>query len=351
MPREDEFTAFGDLMNEREPTEANAAPRRFTAEELVACERCARANAPTRMNCLYCGARLPVTEQSAALRRPVLKKLEEWESGFNVVILPRARAELSPEEIAEAAALLRLDAGRLAEMIESRRALPLARTSSAEEVELISKRLGVLGLSVEVFADEVLAKQPARVRALALDDDALICQEDPDAEPRRLRWSEIALFVTGRVVTKRVEVAERQAKLSNRSRIVEARELATDEAVLDIYAIEETEKGFRIMADGFDYSCLGAAKRLLARDNFNALVEALRERAPHAAFDDEYARLRGLLSAAWPPSERTGSLGVRRERAGRYNTEAVTIVSNETQFTRYARLRRVLALRGQTKDS
>ena len=349
MPREDEFKAFGDLA--QEPSEASAAPRRFTVEELVACDECARANAPTRMNCLYCGARLPVTEQNAALRRPVLKKLEEWERGFNVVMLPRARAELSPEEIAEAASLLRLDASRLTEMIESRRALPLARTSSTEEAELISKRLGALGLAVEVFADEVLSKQPARVRALALDDDALVCQEGPDAEPRRLRWSEIALFVTGRVVTKRVEVAERQAKLSNRSRIVEARELATDEAVLDIYAIDETEEGFRVMADGFDYSCLGAAKRLLARDNFNALVEALRERAPHAAFDDEYARLRGLLSAAWPPSERTGSLGVRRERAGRYNTEAVTTVSNETQFTRYARLRRVLALRGRTNDS
>ena len=350
MPREDEFKAFGDLA--QEPSEASAAPRRFTAEELVACDECARANAPTRMNCLYCGARLPVTEQNAALRRPVLKKLEEWERGFNVVMLPRARAELSPEEIAEAASLLRLDASRLTEMIESRRALPLARTSSTEEVELVSKRLGALGLAVEVFADEVLSKQPARVRALALDDDALVCHAGADAEPRSVRWSDIALFVTGRIVTKRVEVAERQARLSSRSSMVESRELATDEAVLDIYTTEEgDDSGFRIMADGFDYSCLGASKRLLARDNFNALVETLRARAAHAAFDEEYARLRGLLSSAWPPSEHTGSLGLRRERVGRYNTEAVTTVSNETQFTRYARLRWVLALRGRTKDS
>jgi len=350
VPREDEFKAFGDLA--QEPSEASAAPRRFTAEELVACDECARANAPTRMNCLYCGARLPVTEQNAALRRPVLKKLEEWERGFNVVMLPRARAELSPEEIAEAASLLRLDASRLTEMIESGRVLPLARTSSTEEVELVSKRLGALGLAVEVFADEVLSKQPARVRALALDDDALVCHAGADAEPRSVRWSDIALLVTGRIVTKRVEVAERQARLSSRSSMIESRELATDEAVLDIYTTEEgDDSGFRIMADGFDYSCLGASKRLLARDNFNALVETLRARAAHAAFDEEYARLRGLLSSAWPPSEHTGSLGLRRERVGRYNTEAVTTVSNETQFTRYARLRWVLALRGRTKDS
>jgi hypothetical protein len=57
-----------------------------------------------------------------------------------------------------------------------------------------------------------------------------------------------------------------------------------------------------------------------------------------------------LLAAAWPPSERTGS-GLRRERTGRLNTESVTTISNETQFTRYARLRLQLALRARAKES
>jgi hypothetical protein len=100
------------------------------------------------------------------------------------------------------------------------------------------------------------------------------------------------------------------------------------------------------MAESFDYSCLGERKGLLARDNFNTLVEALRERAASAEFDAEYVRVRHMLAAVWPLAEHTESLGLRRSRPGRLSTEAVTILSNEMQFTRYARLRNQLARKG-----
>ena len=344
MSREDEFSE----LNGQDTQDATTAPRRFTPEQLVACESCLRANAPTRMNCLYCGAPLPQTASSAELRRPTLKKLEEWEQGFNVVLLPRGTKELTPEANASAASLLRLDAARLTEIVGSGRALPLARASSAAEGELVVQRLGALGLAAELFADEELAKPPARARALTLDEDALVCWPGLDGEPRRFAWSEVLLLVKGRVVTKRVEVEERRDKLGGRGEVVETREIATDEAVLDIYAASQSEEDcFRVMADGFDYSCLGADKGLLARENFVKLVEALRARATAAVFDDEYASTRALLSAAWPPAERTESAGLRRERPGRFNTEAATVVTNEPQFTRYSRLRRRLALRGR----
>lgn len=337
-----------------------AAARPFTPEQLVACERCLRANAPTRMSCLYCGAQLPQTAESEKLRRPSLKKLEEWEPGFNVVLLPRGDKTFTPEAIAEAASLLRLDAARLAEIVGARRALPLARASSSEEAELILKRLGALGLSTELFADEELTRQPVRVRALTLEEDALVCWPGLGAGQRRVAWAEVLLLVKGRVVAKRVEVEERRGKTRGGGEIVGTREIAGDEAVLDIHAVSQTEAGsrpeaapqpeadcFRVMADNFDYSCLGASKRLLARENFVTLVETLRSRAPSAAFDDEYASSRALLSSAWPPTERTASLGLRRERPGRFNTEAATLITNEQQFTRYSRLRRHLALRGR----
>ncbi|MBC7933699.1 MAG: hypothetical protein H7Z38_24320 [Rubrivivax sp.] len=342
MPREDDLT---ELAGETELTGPHETLRRFAAGELIACEACQRANAPTRMSCIYCGAPLPVTEGAAELRRPTLKKLEEWEQGINVVLLPRGSVEMPSDAIEEAASLLRLDAARLNEIVGARRALPIARASSAEEAELITKRLGALGFDVEAFSDEDLMKPPSRVRAFAFDGDALICFSSLDAEPRRLPWTEIALLVVGRVVTKRIEVAERRAKLSSRSNISDSRELAADESALDIHACEADGEGFRVMANNFDYSCLGEGKSLLARDNFGALVETLRVRAPAAIFDDEYARLRGLLSTVWPSTERTESLGLRRERPGRFSTEAVTTFSNETQFTRYARLRLRIALR------
>src|SRR5215208_2607295 len=92
LSREDEVQAFVDA-----DARADDAPRPFAPEQLVACDECLRANAPTRMNCLYCGAALPRTRQSVALRRPVLKKLEEWEHGFNVVTLARAAGALTAE--------------------------------------------------------------------------------------------------------------------------------------------------------------------------------------------------------------------------------------------------------------
>jgi hypothetical protein len=335
------------------------AVRPFAPKQLVACEECLRANAPTRTACLYCGAALPRPKQGAALLRPALKKLEEWEQGFNVVTLARGAGALTSDAAEEAASLLRLDVGGLKEIVVQGRAMPLARSASADEAWLIVERLRELGLGTEVFPDEVLARRPARARAFEFEEDALVCRAGPEAEPRRVPWSEVVLLVTGRVVSRRVEVAERKRGLGRRSETVETRELAADEAALDLYtsSVDEHEAhgaggaGFRVMSGGFDYSCLGARKGLVAVANFDALVSALRERAPSAVRDEAYARLRPLLSDVWPSVERTESLGLRRDRPGRYNTEAVTTVSNETQFTRYARLRHLLVLRARAERS
>lgn len=347
MSRQEEFKVFDEF--DGRPG-ADGARRPFTHSELVACDACLRANAPTRVACLYCGASLPVTGQSAALRRPELKRLEEWEQGFSVVLLPRADGAAPPQEAEEAASLLRLDAERLREIVGAGRALPLARASSAEEAELVVSRLAPLGLAAEVFSDEELARAPARVRGLDFEEGALVCRQGPEAAPRRVPLGEVALIVRGRLVHRRVEVAERRTRFGRGSEMVGARELASDESVLDVYAAPGAEwDGFRVNAGGFDYSCLGERKGLLAAENFDALVAALRGMAAAAAFDDEYTRLRPLLADVWPPSEHTEAFGLRREGAGRVNTEAVTTVSNEGQFTRYARLRQRLALRARAE--
>jgi len=329
---------------------AAAGPRPFAPEEMVACESCVRANPPTRMHCLYCGAPLPVTEQSAALRRPALKRLEEWEAGFNVVLHPRGGAPVSSAALEEASSLLRIEAGLLRDCLDAGRALPLARTASVEEAELVAGRLRAGNFAVEILSDEALMlnKSPRRVRAFGLTEDALVGLGLPGEEPQRWRWSAVELMVTGRIVRKRVEVEERREKSRRDGEVVDARELSEDEAVLDLYSSAAADApGWRVLADNFDYSCLGAGKSLLARENFTTLVGLLRVRAAGAAFDDEYARLRRLLAAAWPPAERDDTLGFRRERVGRYSTGAVTTVSNEAQFTRYSRLQQHLARRGR----
>ena len=327
---------FGELF-------AAEGPRPFAPEEMVACEACVRANPPTRVHCLYCGALLPVTERSARLQRPTLKKLEEWEAGFSVVLHPSANPSAPDETLKELSSLLRLEPDVLGECLEERRPVPLARVGSRQEAELIAGRVAACGLRAETLSDEdlLMREPPRRVRALELTADELVGTGQPGEEPWRAGWSEVFLLVTGRIVRKRIEVEERREKSRRDGEVVDARELATDEAVLDIYAgAEEGAAGWRILADNFDYTCLGPRKSLLARENFRTLVGVLRERAAEAVLDEDYARLRRLLAAAWPPDARDDSLGFRRERMGRYNTGASTAVSNEAQFTRYSRLRR-----------
>jgi hypothetical protein len=121
------------------------------------------------------------------------------------------------------------------------------------------------------------------------------------------------------------------------SEVIETREFQTDESALDLY-FAGAVVNWRIMAENFDYTCLGAKKNLTAAENFKSLTETLRERAMAAVYDDSYRSVRAFLKSAWPLAEQTEAGSLKRIRPGRYNAEAVTSVSNETQFTRYGRL-------------
>lgn len=337
-----------ELAGEAEP--AGEEPRGFAFEQMLACPSCLRPNPPTRLNCLYCGARLPVKESDAELLRPSLRPLEEWECGFNVILLPSGSRGADARSLAGAAAFLRLEAGRLNEMVATRHVLPLARVATGEEAALIVDRLKAHGLAAEVLADDVLGatnEPPRRVRALELSETHLTAPEGVGHGRLSVAWPEVVLIVAGRTFTRRVEVEERRT-LTGGSRFADARETAADVAVIELFFNVEgaaSREGWRIAAEGFDYSCLSADKGLLARDNFVKLVKLLRGRAARAAFDEEYGRLRQLLAAAWPLAEHTASGGFRRDRPGRLNPQAVTTVSNEAQFTRYARLCRVFEQR------
>lgn len=322
--------------------------RAFKREELIACERCGRASPPTRMKCLYCGAALPADEGGADRRRPALKPLEAWERGFNVVLAPRAGETSRPrdEALAEAAMLVRLEPEQLDEMIASPVALPLARTGERAEAELLERRMKGLGLGVRIVADDELAVEadpPRRVRKLEFGAGGVTGLSVVSGESWHAAWVDVVVMVVGRIFRKRIEVEERRKRRVG-SEVVESRELVEDEAVVDLH-FATTPAGWRVTASGFDYSCLGARKSLLASENFARLCDEFRARAPAAACDDAYRRVRHLLQFAWSPTEQREAGGVRRAGPGRVSTEAVTRVSNETQFTRYSRLLRHFALR------
>ncbi|HKS28422.1 MAG TPA: hypothetical protein VJS44_11405 [Pyrinomonadaceae bacterium] len=333
-----------------EPEEARVEDTRpFSHTEMVTCETCLRANPPTRPNCLYCGVRLPQSASNSS-RRPVIRQPENWEEGYNVVLIERGSAPL--ELLSEVAGLLRLERAEAARILEASEPLPLARVDSPEEARLLEERLRAMGLSILVISDsDLMMKEESRrrVRGFDFEEEGIVAYAAGSQEVWRAAWSDFVLLILGRLVTRRVEVEERRKR--GGSEVIEAREMTGDVLLFDLYT-EERAGGWRVASDQFDFSCLGSSKALIASQNFASLVETLRERAPRLIVDDSYNRLRQALAPVWPPEERTESRGLRRERPGRFNTEAVMTSDNETQFTRYSRLRYALRLResatGQT---
>ena len=328
MPKDNENIRLP-LIGPVEPSE----PQGFTPDQMIRCEECLRANPPTRMNCLYCNVQLPLTESSARLRKPVLRRPEKHQPGYNTILLPGSET-LAPEVITEAGSLLKLKEPELERILAEGVPLPLARTASREESELIFDRLQSLGLRVLTLVDEGAVK---RVKSLEFDDEQLVVNVGHANDEMVMPWSNIVLFVTGRLIEKRVEVHEVKSRRAE-NEIVDASEFYSDEPVIDFYFSTHSET-WRLGAAGFDFSCLEDEKALISNENIVRLQRKLIACATDARFDDSYNRLRPVLDLVWGPEQETKSSGWRRERPGKLSLGMSTNSSNEPQFTRYSRLR------------
>ena len=319
-----------------------SAPEQFTEQQLIDCEVCGRKNAPTRLACLYCGAALKVVGKNAALARLVLRRLEPWEKGWNVVHLPRENESFSNEFLGLTADFLRLEREELGKILTEGQILPVAQTESAEEAELIQNFLRERGLNVATIADVNLQIDllPNRVRGLEFGENEMTLFLLGKEEIITLFYDEIKLFVTGAIFERQVENRE-QRKGKNRFEIKDSRETSSDENVLDFYTASE-RAGFRISSRNFDFSCLGAEKKLLANENFQTLLEQLKAKATRATFDDSYKKARAVLNFVWQPEQRSESRGWQREGLGKISIENRLTISNAAQFLRYSRMLREL---------
>ena len=341
MPKDNENIPF---LGPIEPSE----PQGFSAAQMIRCEECLRANPPTRVSCLYCVAPLPVTEAAAKLRKPVLRQPEKHQLGYNNILLPLDQVA-SEETIADAATLLKLSAENLQRLMSQKTPLPVARTNSREEAELVNVRLRDLGLSCVNLSDEELGltfngNTVKRVRSLSFDDtDVTIYQAA--AEETIVAWTDVILIMPARIFETRLEVKERKTGKSE-DEILDTSEFFKDEAVIDFYTASHSST-WRISAGGFDFSCLGHEKALVTNENIVKLQRLLTDKAVNAQFDDSYAKVRNLLEFAWTTQAETQSSGWRRERPGMLSIGVATTKSNETQFTRYSRLRYYFCSRSQ----
>jgi hypothetical protein len=220
-------------------------------------------------------------------------------------------------------------------------ALPVTRTASRVEAELVTERLRELGLDCLTVSDDELGDRVRRVRSMVFDDVSLTINQAGAAEQTRVSWSDIVLIVTGRLFETTVEITERITRKPE-NEILDTSEFFRDEFVIDFYTATHSST-WRVGGSGFDFSCLGREKALVVNQNMSKLLSLVTERSRNAKIDDSYARVRNLLELAWTTQPETQSSGWRRERPGKLSVGVSTIKSNEIQFTRYSRLRYYLS--------
>lgn len=323
----------------------------FSPEQMIRCEECLRANPPTRVNCLYCTAVLPIDEVSLHLKKPALRPLEKWEQGYNNILWP-SPANLTEAGLDEAAVLLRLTTPDLARILNLGMPLPVARAATLDEALLVQRRLERMSIGTRIVPDTDLGSEEiktTKVRAIEIDDTGIQAFQTPETPAFHIDWSDFDLLVTGRLITRRVEVKEQKGVRPDNS-IVGSSEFFTDEPVFELHSRSRVTS-YRFSANSFDFSCLGKTKSLLAAENLATMLNRFCENAPEAERDESYGLVRKALEAVWPSQQQNESSGWRRERPGKYVVGSATETSNETQFVRYSRLRYYLHSEAKVKNS
>lgn len=312
----------------------------FKPEEMISCPRCARTSPPTRLKCFYCGADLPITETQAQSISPQLRKLESWEKGFNLILLPREK-EIDDENFAVVKKATQLETEDLRKMLEAKTALPLARAESRTEIQIIQKKIAEAGYESLIVSDENLRPETPvrRLRRIELETDKLILVLFNSDEVVEMPREDLALIVVGASFERRVESTERRKKRVNK--VLETMETTADEILVDFYAKDDSV-GYRINSRGFDFSGLENEKGILARENMQKLVGKLRLFAPAATFVENYLIIREILGKVWEVEQKKDSRGLQRKSFGRFELGNVTTTGNLAQFTKYSRLQRHL---------
>jgi len=322
-----------------EPTQSSEREP-FAFDEMITCDECLRSNPPTRIACLYCGSTLPVTESSARLRKPTLIPPDKLRPGYNSIFSGKNQPTIAEKQLEEAAEFVKLTPDSLRKLLATPVSLPLAHTSSEEEANLVTQRMCELGIAARTVSDELLGISERcvnRIRSLQFGDGSFLLRCTSPGKEKEIAYSDLCLLVQGRLLIKTTEVKERKSRTSE-NEIIDTSEFFADEPVVDIYSTTDSET-WRVAANNFDFSCLLDQKTLVTGENIFKLVKLIKSKAFGMEIDDYYNRLRQTLELVWGLEKETKSRGWRRDGPGRLTIGAALTLSNETQFTRYSRLR------------
>ena len=300
----------------------------FKPDEMKPCIACTRLNPPTRLKCLYCGNQLEIRPENASRIRPELRKLEAWERGYNVIL--REPNSAVKANLSKIASFLSMEPDDIRVILDAAASLPLARVESETEADL--------GLKCSILADSDIAEEklPVRISNVELSDDSIAVTDFNTRKVIVVKTGDLALIIPGLVTTARVDSIEKK-KRGGTSKLIDETMTSSDESILDIYSRQEPT-GFRVHLTGFDFSCLGPDKGLIAVENMRRLVTVLKEYAPDAKLVADYRSVRPALGHVWEIESRKDGQGLQRSGFGKKEFGSVASTNNLRQFTKYSRL-------------
>jgi len=310
----------------------------FDRAEMVLCSSCKRANPPNRLKCLYCAGDLDLPSQKTAGIKLALRKLEFWERGENL-ILNRVSDAADTEK---AAVFLSLEREEFDKIANARSRLPLARVGSNGEARAAIEHLSALGVECFSVSDESLRLETPNIRISGIEflPGEIGFKNFNTGKIVHFPTYEVALVVEGFISRTKVDLVEKR-QIRGESRLIDQTSIASDDRVLDVYPRDQVI-GFRLSPAGFDFSCLGENKSLLARGNWGRLIDLLKARLPSAEFVFDYPKVRQALESAWPIESLVGTKGMVQTGFGKREFGSVATTSNLEQFNKYSRLQRHL---------
>ena len=308
----------------------------FKPDEMQPCTACKRLNPPTRLRCLYCGAEVEVKPENAVLIKPASRKLEPWERGFNVILREAITAEQA--NLTKIASFLSTEPDDVRVILDAMAPLPLARVESEKEAEIIVTGLANLGLKCSTLADADIAddKLPVRLSNIEISDNNVTVTDFNTRKVTIIETGDLALIIPGILTTNKVDSLEKKGR-RGKTKLIDETTTSSDESILDLYS-QHDPVGYRVYLTGFDFSCLGDEKGLIAVENMRRLVAVLKEHAPNARVVSDYKKVRPALGQVWEIESRKDPQGLQRSGFGKMEFGSVVSTSNLRQFTKYSRL-------------
>lgn len=310
----------------------------FGSDQMVVCLKCEKSNPPNRANCLYCAVPIAVFVDGPETPKLNLRRLETWENGYNVVVLNSA----DKAKTDHVSRFFGNDSEDTEWLLGAANSIPIARLEFESDAEIAKESLSRLGLDVRVVSDIALkvGKPNVRARSLEFLPDAVRFMSFNTGESKVTALKDIALIVVGTVTESRSESIEKGRNKGERKSLSESAS-SSEDLVVDVYS-RDGEQGFRITTRGFDFSCLGAEKTMLAGENIGRLIGKIKSLAADAKFVDEYDRIASALSAVWDVDSRKDFEGLKRTGIWQAGFSSVVRTSNAEQFSKYSRLQRIL---------